>query len=300
MEPIGAVMQLQNFSVNDGDGIRTTVFLAGCPLCCRWCCNPEGLDRRPKVAYHKALCTGCVRCMAVCPQGIGVDLNAPDQRTRCTGCGACAAVCPTGARKAMVTSLTVEELVRRIQPQLPFLRDSGGGVTFSGGEATQQADFLHAAATRLYDMGLHLALETCGLFDFAALEPTLRLFQLIFLDVKHVDSDLHRRFTGQPNDAILKNLPLLSTVPAEVVVRVPVIATVNADEETLRRTARTVKAQLPKARMELLPYHRFGEEKYEALGLPLPDEAFTTPSEATLARLRSIVESEGVCIASYR
>ncbi|NLG85865.1 MAG: 4Fe-4S cluster-binding domain-containing protein, partial [Firmicutes bacterium] len=144
----GYVMQLQHFSVNDGEGIRTTIFLAGCPLRCKWCANPEGFDHHPKIAYYSKTCSGCGRCAAVCLHGIGINLNAPGNRDKCLGCGACVSVCPNGSRKQLISKMTVDEIVAAILPQLRFLQDSGGGVTFSGGEATSQRAFLHAAAKR--------------------------------------------------------------------------------------------------------------------------------------------------------
>ena len=219
---------------------------------------------------------------------------------RCVGCGACAKVCPNQSRKPLLFTITTDELVEALRPQLGFFRDSGGGVTFSGGEATSQKEFLREAASRLYDMGIDLALETCGYFDFDALAPTLKLFQLIFFDLKHMDDRAHRRHTGCSNQLILANLPRLAELAAQVVVRVPAIIGVNADAENIRATARFVKERLPKARIELLPYHNYGEIKYEALGLASPDAAWQAPSEEELSRLESIIEREGIATVRFR
>lgn len=294
----GFVMQLQNFSVNDGDGIRTTVFLAGCPLRCQWCANPEGISQNTKIAYYKRHCTGCGRCVKVCPVGIGMDLNS--RRQDCIACGKCADVCPSGARKYLVSPIETEEIINAIKPQIPFYRQSGGGVTFSGGEATMQAEFLHHIASRLYDMGVDLALETCCYFDFDNVKDILAMMDMLFVDIKHMDSAQHKRYTGVGNEKILENIAKLKGLSCSIVVRVPVIGGVNDTDENIRATAEFVKASLPNASMELLPYHCYGEAKYEALGLLLPPDEFTTPSEERLQYLEQMIRDLGVPTLRFR
>ena len=294
----GYVMQLQPFSVNDGDGIRTTVFLAGCPLRCRWCSNPEGLSARPLVGWYRRKCTGCGLCADACPEKIGIDLDLG--RDRCRACGACADVCPSGARARLVRPCGAEEILGQIRKHEIFYRYSGGGITFSGGEATAQPAFLDELTARIYDMGLPMALETCGQFDFDCLRPTLERFDLIFMDLKLMDDEKHRRYTGASNARILENIGRLAELPADVVIRIPVVGGVNDDEENVRRSAAYVHAHLPKARMELLPYHALGKVKYEALGLAYPQDGFTTPTEEALRALEEVVRAEGVPTVRFR
>lgn len=294
----GYLMQMQPFSVNDGDGIRTTVFLAGCPLHCKWCANPEGLHQTPLVGFYARLCIGCGACAKACPQGIGIDLNA--EREKCTGCGACVQACPKGARKQLVSFADPEEIITQVKKHQMFYAASGGGVTFSGGEATAQPELLDHLTARLYDMGYSLDLETCGMFDFERVRPSLERMDLIFMDLKHMDSRVHEQFTGVPNERILENMKRLAELDAQIVIRIPVIEGVNATEENIRRSGEFVKTHLPQARMELLPYHKFGFGKYEALGLPLPTADFTTPSKERMQGFLDILHEIGVETVDFR
>ncbi len=300
MQWMGRILQIQNFSVNDGNGIRSTVFLAGCPLRCAWCANPEGLTQQQKVAFFSKNCIGCGRCTAVCPEGIGIDLNIPRERIRCTACGACVAVCPTGARKEMVKEVSVEEVLQELKPYVPFFRQSGGGVTFSGGEPTLQLDFLNELSKRLYDKGIDLAIETSSYFHDRRCFSVLERFQMIFTDIKSMDGEKHRLYTGAQLDVILDNIKQYRTLPAEVIIRVPVIEGVNADRENIQKTAAFVARHLPKAKMELLPYHQYGEAKYEALGLEFGQSQFQTPSRETMLLLKEDIEKQGVQTVEFR
>lgn len=296
----GYVMQLQPFSVNDGEGIRTTIFMAGCPLRCKWCSNPEGFDQKSKTAFYEKLCIGCGLCTTVCHVHNGINLNDPEQRTKCDGCGACADICPKNAKKRMVVEKEVSEIVKEVKKHRLFYMQSGGGITFSGGETTMQREFLNELSETLYDMGFHLAMETCGYFDFDALKPILQRMDLIFMDLKHMDSAKHAYFTGVGNEKILENIKRLKELSAEIVIRIPVIKGVNADAENIKASAAFVHTHLPQAKMELLPYHKFGFGKYEALGMETPDDTFAAPAENEMEELWKIITDLGVCLADYR
>lgn len=294
----GYLMQMQPFSVNDGDGIRTTIFLAGCPLHCKWCANPEGLRQHPVVGFYARLCIGCGACAAVCPKGIGIDLNA--EREKCVSCGACVAACPKGARKALVSLADADEIIAEAAKHQLFYRNSGGGITFSGGEATAQPELLEYLSSRLYDMGFSLDIESCGYFEFERVRSSLERMDLIFMDLKHMDSALHEKFTGVPNERILENIKQLAELSARVVIRIPTIEGVNADEENIRKSGEFVKKYLPRAEMELLPYHKFGFGKYEALGMDLPDAAFGTPTKEKMEHLKGILREIGISLADFK
>ena len=244
----GYVMQLQNFSVNDGEGIRTTVFLAGCPLRCAWCANPEGQT----------------------------------------------------VHNPMVTWMETDEILAQIRRQSIFYRFSGGGVTFSGGEATAQPDFLRELTDALYDEGYSLAIETCGHFDFEQLRPVLKKMDLIFWDLKLMDPERHRRFTGVDNRLILENLKRVPELKVPTVVRIPVIKGVNCEKGNMEDTFSFLRKYVPDTSLELLPYHRFGEEKYRQLGLTPPGNEFSVPSEEELEQWKALAEAKGLKVVSYR
>lgn len=294
----GYIMQLQPFSVNDGDGIRTTIFMAGCPLRCKWCSNPEGFTRAEKIGWYKRKCIGCGMCTEVCPEEIGIDMNR--ERAKCTACGKCADICPQNARIHLVSYVDADSVISEIHKHRLFYSYSGGGVTFSGGEATCQPEFLDYLTENLYEMGYSLDIESSGYFDMDKVYRSLERMDLIFMDIKHMDPCKHLYYTGVDNALILENISGLKHFAAEKVIRIPVIGGVNDDDENIRASAAFVHENLPGAKMELLPYHRFGIVKYEALGIPYDHPDFFTPSPARMEEMREIVRSEGIETADFR
>lgn len=296
----GYFMEPQNFSVNDGNGIRTVIFFAGCPLRCKWCSNPESHTSCNKVAHYEKTCARCGRCTKVCPQGVGINLNTPLEQQKCKACGICVKACPTKSRKNLIYNYSSEEILKIIEKQKIFYRHSGGGVTFSGGEATMQVDMLRELVYKLYDSAIDLAIETSGYFNFEKVKDTLEKMNLIFVDIKHMDDSKHKFYTGVSNENILKNICKLNKLEVPVVVRIPVIEGVNSDIENIRKTAKFVKDNINIPKLELLPYHSFGDSKYEALGLEKPSRQFKAPSEKYIEELCDVVESEGVQVVSYK
>lgn len=294
----GWVMQLQDFSVHDGDGIRTTVFLSGCPLRCGWCANPEGWTTGGKLAYFADKCTGCGTCGQVCPEGYFPA--APDfQNEGCGACGICAARCPQGALQVFGEKMTVEEAVRRIQRDSLFYGFSGGGVTFSGGEATFQKEYLRCLARELYDRGISLWLETCGFFSFEEQRDVLMKMDHIFYDIKHMEDAVHRRMTGQSNRLILENAKAVYRLGIPMTVRIPAIPGVNMDPGNLAATAAFLGKFMPEADLELLPYHSYGAGKFKALRLSGGRE-FAVPGRGELERAKGLLEGLGVKLVEYR
>ncbi len=297
-------MQIQPFSVNDGEGIRTNIFMAGCPLRCRWCSNPEGFEQKRLIGWHRRRCIGCGACAAVCPQGIGIDMA---ERGRCIACGACVKACPEEARAEMVTVMDADDVIREVLRHRLFYSYSGGGVTFSGGEATSQPGFLDCLSRELYDAGISIDIESCGYFDFDLVRPSLERMDLIFMDLKHMDPEEHKRFTGVSNELILENISRLGSLrhpdgqgAPEAVIRIPVIGGVNDSEENIAASAAYVHDVLPAARMELLPYHALGRIKYEAIGMPFNQDGFHTPDKEKMKKLREIAAVQGPEIVEFR
>ena len=297
-------MQIQPFSVNDGEGIRTNIFMAGCPLRCGWCSNPEGFSQEELIGWYKSRCIGCGACAAVCPMGISVDMAG---RSSCIACGACVSTCPEEARARMVTLMDADNVIRQVMKHRLFYSYSGGGVTFSGGEATSQPEFLDYVSRELYDSGISIDLETCGYFDFERVASSLARMELIFMDLKHMDPAIHKKYTGVSNERILENISRLGSLVhtdgdgrPEIVIRIPVIGGANDSEENIAASAAYVHDVLPAAKMELLPYHSLGRIKYEAIGLPFEQDHFFTPDSEEMKKLRSIVAAQGVTAADYR
>lgn len=286
------VFDVQRFSLHDGPGIRTVVFFKGCGLACVWCQNPEALRAAPELAYSADRClAGCARCVEVCPEQALADHRA--QRVdwaRCTACGRCVEVCPSAALRTIGRTVGVEALLAEILRDAPFYAQSGGGVTFSGGEPVLHAAFLAGLLPRLARAGVHVALETSGHYPFALLEPLLPWIDLVLYDVKAIDPARHRALTGHDNAAVHANLRRLLATGTPVQVRMPVIPEHNADSEQIDATAAFLRG-LGVATLALLPYNHLWEAKLPTLGggrrplgLRPPDEAFYAGVQQRFAR----------------
>lgn len=295
----GYFIDVQHFSVNDGDGIRTTLFLAGCNMRCQWCANPESFTTFDKILHTESSCVRCGRCMEVCPYGVGMNLNDPAERKKCRSCGRCVAACPTGSRKSAIQIKSTQEILDEVEKYRLFYRRSGGGITFSGGEATGQFHFLNELSEALYDRGYDLCMESNGNFSYEKLKPVLDRLSMCFIDIKHMDPVAHKRFTGMSNENTLATVQHIGKSRLPLVVRIPVIESVNATDDEVRAIARFVKENVREPRMELLPYHRYGEVKYDALAMHQPSEHFKTPSASRMERLNAIVAEEGVRVERF-
>lgn len=284
----GLIFDVKRYAINDGPGIRVAIFLKGCPLNCRWCHNPESISGKVQKMYNRAKCIGCRSCIEACPEkactlgsdGIVTDLTA------CTGCGACAEICPTRATEMSGRIATVDEIVAIVEKERIFFDQSGGGVTFSGGEPLNQPEFLMALLRALGKNSIHRAVDTSGFAPKEILLDVAQLTDLFLYDLKMIDSDRHKKWTGVDNSRILENLKLLSRIGANIDIRIPLIKGVNADLENLEKTASFVAA-LPgeKKSVSLLPYHHSMAAKYQKLGRVYDGQAMSevTESEKTQA-----------------
>jgi pyruvate formate lyase activating enzyme len=267
--PTALVFALQRYSIHDGPGIRTTVFFKGCPLSCWWCHNPESQGREPFVHYDPERCLGCAECVGACPEGAlaktdeGIHLD----RDRCLAHGSCAAACPAEARCVVGRRVTVDELLVELEKDRLYYEESGGGVTFSGGEPLLQWRFLVDALRACGERDLHRTVDTSG---FAAPEVMRRVAEhtdLFYYDVKLMDPELHHRATGVPLGPILDNLTLLLSLGARVRIRIPMIPGLTSDDGVDRIGA--LLASLPATDgVNLLPFHRSARDKHRKFGLP--------------------------------
>ena len=275
------------FSTEDGPGLRTTVFLKGCPLTCAWCHNPESQSPRVEVVFRERRCIGCGTCFQVCPQGgLGPEMiRQGGMPQECTHCGSCAWVCPAEAREAMGQEMTVGRVMAEILKDRDFFEESGGGVTFSGGEPLAQPEFLAALLRACREVEISTAVDTSGAAPANVVERVAPLTDLFLYDLKVMDEGRHRKMTGQGNGLILANLVRLVEAGKEVTVRVPVIPGYNDDRANTEAMAGFLGRLANKPRVELLPFHPTGEGKYRLLGR---EENLPRPARPTAEGLEGI------------
>jgi pyruvate formate lyase activating enzyme len=259
MEP-GRILNIQRYCLHDGPGIRTTVFLKGCPLTCPWCHNPESQQAEAEVRVLEARCVRCGQCSEACPQR-SAEETVDQADIRCTRCGMCVEACPTGARQMLGQLMTVEQVLERVLRDRLFYDDSGGGVTLSGGEPLMQPHFSLGLLRACRGQSVHTALDTCGYASRDTLLALAAEVDLFLYDLKCMDDQLHRAQTGVSNESILENLQALAAIHDNIWIRIPLIPGFNDSPDQLESAARFV-ATLPGARqVNLLPYHKLGTDK---------------------------------------
>ena len=283
-ERTGTVFDIQPFSVYDGPGIRTTVFLKGCNLRCKWCHNPESISPASELLFYDDKCIGCMKCFEICPvkAHIITDEGHRIRRDICTLCEACADSCYAGALKRSGTVMSAEQVMKRIETDKAYYEQSGGGVTFSGGEPVLQTAFLKEVLGRCKNAGIHTAVDTAGCMPCSVYAEIIEETDLFLYDLKAFGSSLHRQLTGQPNELIFKNLEFLLEKKKRVILRVPCIK--GANFEDIRRLPEFLKTLPPVEKLELLAYHRMGEAKNTALSKEA--ERFETPTKEEMLELK--------------
>lgn len=272
------IFDIERNSFVDGPGIRTTVFFKGCNLRCKWCHNPESQSAKKQMMFYKSKCTGCGKCKEVCPNKL----------EKCDFCGKCELFCLQDARIVCGKDYTVDEVFSEVIKDKSFYENSGGGVTFSGGECMLQIDFLLEILKKCKENGIHTAVDTAGNVPWSSFEKIMPYTDLFLYDVKCLSQQLHIEGTGVSNKLLLENLKKLSACfDGDIIIRVPVICGFNADEAEIRSIGEFLKT-LKVKKTELLPYHKMGEHKYDALGIAC--EKYTVPSEEDMAAYRKIIE----------
>lgn len=264
----GLVFDIKRFAVHDGDGIRTTVFLKGCPLHCVWCHNPEGISTSPQLAYYANKCIGCGECVSACVHQAQEIVNGHHvyRPEKCVDCANCVEGCLGEALKQYGTYRTAEELMPDILEDVDFYRNSGGGVTISGGECLMQPEFCTELLKLLKERQIHTAVDTCGFVSWKAIEQVLPYTDLFLYDIKAIDENVHIRCTGQSNRIILQNLKQLDEAGGKIEIRFPYVPGYNDGQ--MEKAADFMAGLKNLTKVRILPYHNYAGSKYDALNLP--------------------------------
>lgn len=296
---MGLIFDIKRYAINDGPGIRITLFMKGCPLSCVWCHNPEGLSSRKQKLYTKRKCIGCRTCVDNCPQkaltvtpvGITTDLSL------CNLCGTCVEVCPAMAMEISGTEYSVDNLMKEIEKETVFMDRSEGGVTFCGGEPLLHPEILLELLLRCGELGIHRVVDTTLFARPEVVGKIMKYSELFLVDLKHMDPVQHKHYCGVSNDLILSNLRLVAEAGHKFHIRIPLIEGVNADEENITRSAKFLSS-LPwqHPRMNLLLYHDIGKSKHDKLGTVYNPAHYpmTTPTEEVVQRTIGIFHAYGI------
>lgn len=293
------IFDIKRYALHDGPGIRTTLFLKGCPLRCAWCHNPESWSPKPQKLYKKSKCIGCGSCVAACSHD-AIELS-PDgivpTENRCVLCGQCTDACPAAALEMSGRAWPMDELMAEVEKERGVMADSGGGVTLCGGEPLMDPDYALELLRELGRRGFHRAVDTSLFVSPELIPEVVRECELFLVDLKTMDSEVHRKYTGVPNDLILSNIRLLSGLGARYFIRIPLIREVNADHDNLEATARFLTSlPTPPEEVDLLPYHDIGKGKHERMWSvynPL-GYAFSAPSQKEQEAAAELFRAHGL------
>lgn len=293
--PRGVIFDIQHYSIHDGPGIRTTVFLKGCPLRCLWCSNPESQRDRPEIMFDAFRCTRCGRCVEVCPHNVSVKQENEIRISRelCQGCAACVAECPSEARQLVGRTWGVEEVLQEVVKDRLFYENSGGGVTLSGGEPMSQPDFTSALLKMCKEKGIHTVLDTSGYVQMDLLDRVLEYVDMILFDLKQMDPHKHKEYTGVSNELILENARKIASQKIPMVIRIPLIPGYNDTDKNSESCARFVKG-LGINTIELLPFHRLCVSKYTKLQKEWKLDEVVSPSQERLEKIQGIFTVQGL------
>lgn len=289
----GLIFDLQKFSIHDGPGIRTLIFMKGCPLRCLWCSNPESQNSFKEIIYLKNNCIQCKGCLIECPLGAINPETFEIDREICNNCGYCVKVCPVNAKKLVGTIYNIDELIKRVEEDRIIYRNSGGGVTVGGGEPVLQYKFVAEFLKECRRLNINTAIETSGFTKWEQLEEVLNHTDYLYFDLKHLNPDTHKKLTGQTNELILQNALKANKKKTSMVIRIPIIPNYNDNKDNIRETARFVASMENPCKIELLPYHALGAYKYVWLGKKYLLDHLTSPHENEIEELTEIVKSIG-------
>ncbi len=291
------ITDIQKYSIHDGPGIRTTVFFKGCPLHCNWCHNPETQHYSKELYYDRHRCTRCGRCVKNCPtKAISIsDQVVNTNLTLCTGCMSCMEYCLQGAREFVGRYIEPVKLISELKKDTVFYEESGGGITFSGGEVmSMDMGYLAQVMEPLHNQGYHLGIDTCGHVEFEQFTKIMNYADFFLYDLKIIDSKKHEYYTGVPNERILENLKRLSDDKAAIYLRIPVIHGVNATLEEMEKMAAYLRVNNIKLiQIHLIPYHAMGKIKYDKLRMHYKEGGFFTPTQEELDEISQLFVKHG-------
>ncbi len=293
----GLIFDIKKYAINDGPGIRLTVFFKGCNLSCKWCHNPESMSPKVQKMYNASKCIGALKCLDNCPndalvmtsEGIVTDFNS------CNLCGKCAEVCPTKAFEMLGSSILISDLMKEIDNEAVFFDQSGGGVTFSGGEPLMHSNYLLEALKACGERMYHRVVDTTAFSSQETLLEVAKHTELFLIDLKVMNTEKHKEFTGVSNEKILSNITELAKTDCEIIFRIPLIEGVNTSEENILKTADFMNSlEGNRTVVNLLPYHNIAENKHVKLGQSAHFEVFETPSEAKIKELILLFKNKGI------
>ncbi|MEF9968274.1 MAG: glycyl-radical enzyme activating protein [Longicatena sp.] len=291
------IVNIQKFSVHDGDGIRTTVFFKGCMLNCWWCHNPESQKYTPEFMFTKDSCSGCGYCVKACSHDaihINEEKIAETNVEKCVLCSDCLDYCVKNNREIVGKQYSIDELMKIIDKDACFYEESGGGVTLSGGEVmSQDIDYLESLCKRLKDRDYNIAIDTCGYAPTSNYERLLPYVDTFLYDIKTLDDEKHQKYMGQSNALILENLEFLAQHKANINIRIPIVEPVNSEETTILDMIEYIKKRIGIVKVNLLPYHNTGSSKYEKLGRTYLAKDLKVPSGPYMELLKSLFENNG-------
>jgi pyruvate formate lyase activating enzyme len=295
----GIIFDIKRYAIHDGPGIRTTVFLKGCPLQCQWCQNPEGIESKPEILLRSQRCAeDCEACVPACPQGAvsKKGCSVEFETEKCDFCRKCEEVCVYDALEVVGREVTVHDALEEIERDRVFFEESGGGITFSGGEPLMQLDFVKVLLNEIKQRNIHTTLDTSGYVNFTDLERINNQVDLFLYDIKIIDDERHKKYTGVSNKIILENLRRLSKKGTPVTVRIPLISGINDDEQSAESFAEYLKTLKNIKHINLLPYHKGGCEKYKNLRKEDSLKTFRPPTEERIGEITQILVESGFSV----
>ncbi len=295
----GYIFEIERFAIHDGPGIRTLVFLLGCPLKCLWCANPESQALERKLMIWNTRCIGCKECLNACPNGaLSWDSGVRADRSACSLCGACSKACNSNAMTIVGERMDAAQVFAKVDKDAAFYRASGGGVTFSGGEPFAQPEFLLSLAKEAKKREYHTCIETTGCASWDAIREIMPYLDLFLYDFKQMDPAAHKRYTGVGNALILDNYKRLLEYGKKIVARFPVIPGYNDSNENVEAIASFLKTHSPCCRIDLLPYHTLGVSKYQRLNMPYKLEPTDMPSQERVAEIERFFSDNGFIVGT--